>query len=318
MLVLALTGPVQAQSLPPMSTASVVLSVIRIALNLGSGRQDYIQVDVVATGNTTEQARHLGFRTAIEQTIGTVVASQSESQKQRLVRDEIITYSSGFVDRYEILEQNNFHNQVRLKMRVWVAESRIAHRLLGRSIDNQAIEGNQLGAQISTLIQEKNAGDQLVMTVMQDFPQRSFQVEAKNSKVNFDASRQAVLEIPVELSWDPNWANSLFEALNRTNDPAKHWLVYNTVNRVNPVIKIQLTDISGQTLFKQCEGWVLTRSQVSYHQPNRIMMDIQRDRLLLDVRYQLHGTLKVNLGQNIGLIEQINQVQVSIVPFADC
>lgn len=316
-LALILSSPVQAQT-TPMNTASVVLSVIRIALNLGSGRQDYVQVDVVSHAPTTEQARHLGFRTAIEQTIGTVVASQSESHQQRLTRDEIVTYSSGFVDKFEILEQQASSAGVRLKMRVWVGESRIAHRLLGKSIDNQAVPGDQLGAQISTIIQERESGDQLVATVMADFPRRSFQVETKPSRVTFDQSRQAVLEVPVELQWDRHWAESLLETLKRTNDPAKHWMVYNQVNQINPVIKIQLTDTGGKELYKQCQGWVLTRSQVSYHYPNRLMMDIQRDRLLLDIPYQLHGTLKVNLGQNISLIERINQVQVSIVPQAEC
>ena len=66
---LALCGSVLSQT-TPMSTASVVLSVIRIALNLGSGRQDYVQVDVVSEGNSVEQARLEGFRTAVNQAVG--------------------------------------------------------------------------------------------------------------------------------------------------------------------------------------------------------------------------------------------------------
>jgi len=46
-LILVLALSAQAQT-PPMSTASVVLSVIRIAINLGSGKQDYVQVDVIS------------------------------------------------------------------------------------------------------------------------------------------------------------------------------------------------------------------------------------------------------------------------------
>ena len=317
-LVLALCGPVQAQTTPPISTASVILSVIRIALNLGSGKQDYVQVDVVSTSATFEQARHQGFRTAIEQSIGTVVASQSQSQQQRLIQNEIITYSSGYVDKFEILDQQSDASGVRLKMRVWVAESRLAHRLLGRSIDNQAVDGNQLGAQIATLIQERQSGDQLISTVMRDFPERSFVVEAKTSKVKFDEYRRAILEVPVELRWDENWVTALIEAVHRTQDPAKSWLVYNTVNQVNPMIKLSLVDASGLELFKQCQGWVMTRSQVSYHYPNRFMLDVQRDQLLIDKRYYLNGTIGINLGQNTQLIEQINQIKVEIVPASKC
>jgi hypothetical protein len=316
-LVLCLAGPVTAQT-SPMSTASVVLSVIRIALNLGNGRQEYVQVDVQSSGDTLEQARYRGFRTAVEQAVGTVVASQSQSQQQRLTQDEIITYSSGFVDRFEILEQNYVDNGLRIKMRVWVAESRLAHRLLGRSIDNQAVPGDQLSAQISTLIQERQTGDQLVAAVMKDFPDRSFVIEAKKSQIKFNEYRQAVLEVSVTLGWDQNWSTGLFEALNRTKDPAKHWWVYSEVNRINPVLKIVLADAHGTELIKKCEGWVLTRSQINYHYPKKLMLDIQRDQLLLDDRHKLQGIIRVNLGQDTDLMQRITQIKASVVAQGRC
>jgi hypothetical protein len=316
-LALALCGPVSAQT-PTMSTASVVLSVIRIAINLGSGKQNYTQVDVVAEGATVEQARLEGFRTAVNQAVGSVVATQTQTQNQRLTRDEIINYSSGFVDRFEILSQDQVGNDIRIKMRVWVAESRLAHRLLGRSIDNQAVPGDQLSAQISTLIQERQTGDKLVATVMQDFPDRSFVVDAKKSQIKFNEYRQAVLEISVTLGWDQNWSTSLFEALNRTKDPAKHWWVYSEVNRINPVLKIVLADAHGTELIKKCEGWVLTRSQINYHYPKILMLDIQRDQLLLDDRHKLQGIVRVNLGQDTDLMQRITQIKASVVAQSQC
>jgi hypothetical protein len=301
-----------------MSTASAVLSVIRIAINLGSGKQDYTQVDVVSEGSSVEQAKYRGFRTAVEQAVGTVVAGQSQSRQQQLTRDEIITYSSGFVDRFEILEQNYVSNGVRVKMRVWVAESRLAHRLLGRSMDNQAVPGDQLSAQISTLIQERQTGDQLVAAVMKDFPDRSFVIEAKKSQVKFNEYRQAVLEVSVTLGWDQNWADSLFEALNRTKDPAKHWWVYSEVNRITPVLKIVLADAHGTELIKKCKGWVLTRSQINYHYPKILMLDIQRDQLLLDDRHKLQGIIQINLGQDTNLMQRITQIKASVVAQSQC
>lgn len=309
----------QAQtSTPPVSVASAALSVIRIALNLGSGRQEYIQVDVQADAPTVEQARHLAFRTAVEQAVGTVVASQSQSQQQRLVRNEIITYSSGFVDKFEILGQDTTASGVRLYVRVWVAESRLAHRLLGRSVDNQNVPGDQLGAQISSLLYERQAGDRLVGTIMQDFPARSFVVKAEGSRVQFDQYRRAVLEVPVELRWDQNWVNSLFEALRRTQDPAKSWLVYNTVDQVNPVLKLAVLDAHGVELFRQCYNWVISRSQVTYHYPRRLMLDIQRDQLIIDKHHYLQGTLAINLGQNTQTIERISQIKVSVIRANEC
>jgi hypothetical protein len=110
----------------------------------------------------------------------------------------------------------------------------------------------------------------------------------------------------------------LFEALNRTKDPAKHWWVYSEVNRINPVLKIVLADAHGTELIKKCEGWVLTRSQINYHYPKKLMLDIQRDQLLLDDRHKLQGIVRVNLGQDTDLMQRITQIKASVVAQGRC
>lgn len=309
---------VQPQTPPNLTMASMALSAIRIALNLGSGRQDYVQVDVVAEGVTEEQARARGFRTAVEQAVGTVIASQTQTQNQRLVRDEIIAYSSGFVDRYEIQQRTQLPDRVRLQMRVWVAEIKLAHRLLGNSQDSQAVDGNRLGAQISTIIQQRQNGDQLVTAIMRDFPDRSFIVEAGNGRVSFGTDRLAVMEIPISVQWDRKWLDSLVDAMRRTQDPAKDWQVYNAVNAVNPVLRVSAVNGHGQELIGQCYNLVLTRSQVSYNYPNRFAVDIQRDHLIIDYRYRIKSSVKLPLGNNTSVIEQITAIQAKIVSQKSC
>lgn len=298
--------------------ASMVLSAVRIALNLGSGRQEYVQVDVIAEGTTADQARHRGFRIAVEQAVGTVIASQSISQNQRLAQDEIVAYSSGFVDRYEIQQQTQLPDRVRLQMRVWVAEIRLAHRLLGDSQRTQSVDGDRLGAQISTIIQQRQSGDQLVAAVVRDFPQRSFVVDATVGRVQFGANRVAVMEVPVQVQWDHKWLESLLDTLRRTQDPAKDWQVYTAINTVNPVLRVSAVNSHGQELIGQCYNLVLTRSQVSYNYPNRFAVDMVRDHLVIDPRYRSNNLVKLPLGNNPAIIEKINQIQAKIVPQNNC
>lgn len=311
-------GSALPQTPPNLTMASMALSAIRIALNLGSGRQDYVQVDVVSEGSTEEQARARGFRTAVEQAVGTVIATQSVSQNQRLIQDEIIAYSSGFVDRYEIQQRTQLPDRVRLQMRVWVAEIKLAHRLLGNSQHSQSVDGTRLGAQISTIIQQRHTGDQLLIAVLRDFPDRSFVVEATAGRVNFEPNRTAVIEVPVKIQWDRRWLDSLTDTLQRTQDPAKDWMVYNFVNSVNPVLRVSAVNSHGQELIGQCYGLVMTRSQVSYNYPNRFAVDIQQDNLIIDHRYRINSSVKLPLGNNTSLIEQISRIQAKIVSQKSC
>ena len=316
-LALALAGPVSAQT-PPMSTASVVLSVIRIALNLGSGKQDYVQVDVVSEGVTLEQARLEGFRTAVNQAVGSVVATQTQTQNQRLTRDEIINYSSGFVDRFEILEQQNYGNQVRIKMRVWVAESRLAHRLLGQSYDSQQVPGGRIGAQVESMLEERHQGDRLIETVMQDYPHRAFDVKVGKSRVKFDDYRRVSIITDVTIRWDTRFTDAVRDTLRRTQDPAKHAWVYQQAVIRDPVIQLAAVDSHGKILHKQCKAFTISPDNTGFHVPTRYLLMWHKNAVFFDTGYRVGGDLILDFGQNTQLLKQVDQIQVKILSQKDC
>lgn len=315
-LALALITPVQSQTTPPISTASAVLSVIRIALNLGSGRQDYTQVDVVGEGSTAEQARVDGFRLAVNTAIGSIIATQTESQNQHLTRNEIINYSSGFVDRFEILEQTQSGNRIRLKLRVWVAESKLARRLLGRSHDSQNIPGEQIQAQVQTIVDEREQGDRLVTAIMQDFPYRAFDVEVKKITVTMDVYRRSIVQVPVVVRWNRDFVTAINQALDLTkNDPVKHAMVYQQAVQSAPVIRLSTVDASGSGLSKSCQEFTMSPHNDVYHKPLQYMLMPVRDRVFFNVRYSLEGTLTIPVDQTIG---QVSQIQATIVSQSKC
>ena len=316
-LMLALAGPVSAQT-PPLTAASVVLSVVRIALNLGSGRQEYVQVDVISEGATVDQARMEGFRVAVNQAVGSVVATQTQTQNQRLTRDEIINYSSGFVDRFEVLEQQTHNNQVRLKMRVWVAESKLSHRLLGQSYDSQQVPGGKIGAQIDTMLEERNQGDRLIEAVMQDYPHRAFDVKVGKSRVKFDDYRRASIVTDVTIRWDQRFTEAVRTTLRQTRDPAKHAWVYQQAVGREPTIQLSAVDSHGKILHKECSTFTISPDNTGFHRPTRYLLLWNRDAVHFDTGYRVGGDLTLNFGQNTQLLKQVDQIQVKILAQKDC
>ena len=316
-VVLALSGPVLSQT-PAMSTASVVLSVVRIALNLGSGRQDYVQVDVVSEGYSVDQARSEGFRTAVNQAVGSVVATQTQTQNQRIVRDEIINYSSGFVDRFEILEQQDQGSRVRVKMRVWVAESKLAHRLLGQSYDSQQVPGGRIGAQVESLLEERQQGDRLIEAVMKDYPHRAFDVKVGKSSVKFDEYRQASIITDVTIRWETKFVDAVRDTLRRTNDPAKRAWVYQQAVGLEPTIQLSAVDSHGTVLQKECRAFTISPDNTGFHRPTRYLLLWHNNSVFFDTGYRVGGDLTLNFGQDTQRLKQVDRIQVKILSQKDC
>lgn len=310
---------VQAQtSAPPMSTASVILSVIRIALNLGNGRQDYVQVDVIGEGATPEQARNDGFRLAVDQAVGSVIATQTETQNQRLVRNEIVNYSSGFVDRFDIVNQQSVDNRYRVSMRVWVGENRIARRLLARSYDSQQVPGEQLSAQAGSIVNERIRGDQLVSAVLADFPARSFDIDIDPIQFNINTSRQSVADIPITVQWNKKFLAALYETLNLTQDTAvKSNLVFYTMIQQDPVLKVSAVDSAGRTLARQCFVIPFSQNSEGYVRPKNYMLNLYNDRVWLDPQ-KFKFKPRLNFYQNFTQLAETVKIQATIVSQSKC
>jgi len=80
---------------------------VRHQLNLPDGIKKTVQV--TGYGESPAMARHDAFKTAIERTAGIVVASETQSDRFRLTRDQIATYSQARISNFAIvsmLKQN--------------------------------------------------------------------------------------------------------------------------------------------------------------------------------------------------------------------
>jgi hypothetical protein len=245
-----------------------------------------LYVEVVGEGTTVDQARQQGFRLAVEHAVGTVVASETEVRNDRVARDEIITYASGYVDRFEVVEQQQVGNRVLVNMKVWVRPSKIANRLLNRSATAGTVEGGRISTQIQTLQHERTSGDRLLKSVLADYPKRAFRIEMDKTQVIFDANRTGQLEVAFWLSWSPAYLDSVAEALSAINqrsdcgglfgcrnvasqidvvrpgfgsttqtwfnDKVADQMVRREMIQSQPAIRIAIMDMSGREQFKQC------------------------------------------------------------------
>ena len=192
-------------------------------------RQEVYYIEVAGDGDTPQQARMNGFRLAVEQAIGTLISSETETQNGRIVRDEIISYAAGFVDKFEVISEQVTSRGVRVSMRVWVKKSALSDRLLNRSATSGEVDGARASVQLQTLNQERATGDALLQTVLNDFPRRAFDIELKPTDI-VRQNRSAIMEINFRMTWNKDYLRSLWTALDATSQRTSRPVVTITVN----------------------------------------------------------------------------------------
>jgi len=196
----------------------VLLLFAGVAHSQTIDKNDPGYIEVMGTGRTVDEAKQNGFKNAISMRVGSALLSENQMTNNKLVKEDVIDYSAGYIDSYVISDTIVKPNNVVVIMQVVVRSSKIHERVLNKGKDEKEIEGSRLSTQYLTYLNEKKSGDTLLKTVLDDYPTRSFKITqgAHEFKVNVD--RNAVLVIPFELRWSRPFLVSLHESLKLLSD----------------------------------------------------------------------------------------------------
>jgi hypothetical protein len=294
----------------------------------------YIRVESQA--RDFEKAKQQAFRLASEQVAGTVVLSESELRNSNLTRDEIITYSSGLIDEYKIVDRYDSGNSVKLTMDVWIVESAMAQRLLAKSATEKGIDGVALSTRVGSILDEAQRGDAIIGAVIKDFPRRAFNIKMLgNPNIYMDPYRNTRVSVEFTMLWDEKFANALNEAAKETgvkpcttffgcppgprfyiqdggfNDAKKLLLVDNHVKNSYPTILVELRNIHGQATRREC--YPLNMQEFYYFGGNGSVTMV-----MLHTKHVYRATAHLNIGQNTAAMEKLENIQIEVVTNLQC
>jgi hypothetical protein len=198
---------------------------VTIALTLGEwiirDNKRVFVVEVESTASTIEDARKEAFKLAVAKAVGSLVVSEREIRNSELIRDDILMYSSGYVEDYEFKSETQVGSLYRVVALVWVSESKIADRLQISKKAAGQVDGPKLARKLETYVAQKVASDKLITNIISDFPKNSFVIEVgKTSSRLVERSLQVI--VPFSIRWEQSYITALEEALVRTregNDP---------------------------------------------------------------------------------------------------
>jgi hypothetical protein len=174
--------------------------------------------NVIGVGTTFDEAKNNGFAVAVEKAVGSVILVDKEVRNDKLVRDDILSHSAGYVDDYTIISQSNTQGKVIVVMDVDVKHSKIAEKMLNRNASPTDLQGNKLNTQYKTYLVERGTGDQLLNNILKDYPSKA--LTATPGKIDFMVSshRQPVIVIPYQIKWNYSYIEAMNEALKTLED----------------------------------------------------------------------------------------------------
>ena len=318
-LALAMTS---AQAFKP-SPASVVITIGQWVLK---DQKKIYYVQVQSRAPTMREAKDDGFRLAVEHAVGSIVSSERTALNNKLVNNETIVYSSGFVERFEVVEREDRADGVQLKMNVWVSYSAIADRLLHQSRAAGEINGEQAAAAVQSKLTELQTGDRLLKSVLADYPRRAFDIDLKPTRIMLDSQRRVIAEVAYNVRWNKTYIRSLEETLetvannrriyNHVWDADKFAIIWSSMVQDRVVIRVAIRDDHNRILAKQCSfpdahsntgDWFSISNSGPYASQFRVYTAST-------------GTAReyLYLGTNAQLLETAGKVDIQAVKQSDC
>jgi len=322
----ALSFAASAGSLSALLVPSPIGIVIAVKSYLKDQKKVYY-IRVESQAPDFEKAKKQAFRLASEQVAGTVVLSESELRNSKLTREEIITYSSGLIDEYKIIERYDSPGATKLTMDVWIVESVMAQRLLAKSATDKGIDGVALSTRAESILDERSRGDDIFGAILRDFPRRAFSVKVSTPDIYMDAYRNTQVSVPVSIKWDKRYVAAFEDAAEKTGnkickfgcvdlryfiqhrefyDVQKLVAIDNHFRLTQPTVMIEIQNIHGQPIKRVC---YLHNVEFYSYYGNSL-------KLIQNASHQFRAS--VNLGQDIASMAKTDNILVEIVTKSQC
>lgn len=183
---------------------SIKSILVSLSLLLSCG---LLNAEVVATGTgvTQEKALSSAFRNAIQQVVGVILDSETLVKNQQVIRDEILLYSSGYIERYnKIRERKNSDGLYEITIKAEVQNRQLRAKLNAVRAAKGKVDGNSIFASVITQLDTAEKGAKLLEKGLAGLPGSLLKVEIVNSQPRLlnKTKNEVKVEWDIKVSWD--------------------------------------------------------------------------------------------------------------------
>ena len=127
------------------------------------------EVVVTGVGPDPEKALQNAFSEAIEQTVGVLVDAESVVKNDQLIRDEVLTYSRGYMEKYEVLKRWEEGGLQHATILAVVARGKLVEKLRGIKIAVDEISGGLAARQFRFDAENERRAAEMFQKSLDDF-----------------------------------------------------------------------------------------------------------------------------------------------------
>lgn len=127
------------------------------------------EIVVSGIGIDPDKAVQNAFSQAIEQTVGVLVDAESIVKNDQLIRDEVLTHSRGYMEKYEVVkrwEEDGLHHAT---IRAVVARDKLVEKLKGIKIAMRDVPGDLTSRQIEFDAKNEEQAAEMFKKALADF-----------------------------------------------------------------------------------------------------------------------------------------------------
>jgi len=206
-------SPVSAPSSSPAISepqASLAPSVSRRPV----GSPTVAQVLAVGSGTDFSQAEKNALAQALERTIGVMVDAETIVRDDQLVRDEILTYTKGYIQEYSVLRSWQQDGITHVEVFARVSVSKLTERLKVKAASEQELDGRLMQVQVELEQQyEKNACEMFRKAVADFTPDKVFKLAVADKPDGERTDGEVTLTIRYTVTADLNAWENIYRAV---------------------------------------------------------------------------------------------------------
>lgn len=158
---------------PPAGVVELDLGIDQTTTDAASAhnrtRPTLVAVVASGVGETPDSARQNAFSNAIEQVVGALVEAETIVKNDRMVRDQVLTYSRGYVEDFEVIgtwEEGGLHY---CRIRADVSAAKLGEKLNTVNVALRELPGQMFAHQIIQQQLSEEAARQMFRKATADF-----------------------------------------------------------------------------------------------------------------------------------------------------
>lgn len=199
---------------------SLVLLVFVSTLGYTEEPEKTEKVLITGIGVDIDKAKQNAIRNAVERVIGAYVVSDTIVKNSQLLKDEILSYSGGYLKEMKIISQGqNEDGLFTVQIEAVVISTKLKRKLESLNIATKKIEGESLFGEAVSKINEQKDASSLLKETLSKFPQAAYETTFGKPEIKTINSTKNTAEviIPLTIRWDAKFIAELKDIISKVS-----------------------------------------------------------------------------------------------------